>query len=702
MASSGSTSVTVTSWDTLKFSWSEQSQSVADNTTTITWKLELVAGTYGRISSSVSKSWSVTVNGTSYSGKNSIAISNDTTKTLASGTTTIPHNSDGTKSFSYSFTQTFNITFNDASIGSKSGSGTGTLDTIPRKSSMSVSNGTLDISQTITVTRQSSSFTHSIKAVCGKSTLYINANGSTSTSEVKHSDCSISFTPPLTWASQNTTGTAVSVTFTIITYNGTTNIGSNTKTVSYSIPAKLTPSCSIEVTDPTNILATYGSYVEGLSKFKIVVKPTLSYDSPIASYKTTINGINYTAASFTTDFINKSGTVTISTTVTDRRGRTGSTSTTISVIKYSPPSISKLSVKRCTKEGTEGEPLYIDNDQGDHICAVFSASVTSLNNKNGLKYYLEYKKTGAGVYETVDFNDDNNPVYSVTDVKYGFEADTGSSYDVRLIAKDNFNETTRVTTASTAYTLMNWNSVGNGMGIGKVSEYQNVLDIGMRTRFYGGILHVVLEPLTNLDDVRTPNTYIGADISTNKYSSYYNGESNFPLTSGTFTLEVVGMGEAGQVKQKLIYCHKTLAKTWERIYYASSWGNWVCVSDFDGQLLWEGVYYMSASQRVELAEPVSKQRSGIVLVFSRYSSSTAQNYHFNTFFVPKYQIAAHGGCGHTFTMTTDGTFGVFAAKYLYLHDTYIAGNANNEASGTGACGITYANNGFVLRYVIGV
>ena len=53
-------------------------------------------------------------------------------------------------------------------------------------------------------------------------------------------------------------------------------------------------------------------------------------------------------------------------------------------------------------------------------------------------------------------------------------------------------------------------------------------------------------------------------------------------------------------------------------------------------------------------------------------------------------------------MTTDGTFSVMASKYLYINDTSIVGNDNNDKTGTGTSGIVYTNNGFVLRYVIGV
>ena len=136
MATSGSKSVVVTSWDTLKFSWERESYSIANNTSTISWKMELITGTYGRISSTYNRDWEVTVNGTKYSGTSNINIGNNSTKTLASGSTTISHNSDGSKTFSYSFSQYFGINFSGNLINTKSGSGSGTLDKIPRKANI--------------------------------------------------------------------------------------------------------------------------------------------------------------------------------------------------------------------------------------------------------------------------------------------------------------------------------------------------------------------------------------------------------------------------------------------------------------------------------------------------------------------------------------------------------------------------------------
>lgn len=119
-------------------------------------------------------------------------------------------------------------------------------------------------------------------------------------------------------------------------------------------------------------------------------------------------------------------------------------------------------------------------------------------------------------------------------------------------------------------------------------------------------------------------------------------------------------------------------------------------------ILWSGSYIMTASQTATLSEAINKQANGIVLVFSRYSSDTAQNYHFTTHFIPKAQISKHAGCGHLFMMSSDGSFSLFAAKYLYINNNNIVGNDINDDTGTGACGIKYTNGGYVLRYVIGV
>ena len=669
----------------ISISIAQNSQSIANNTSNVTVKVTAswTGGSNNRVVNASgtpqANGW-CKIDGTSYTFASTFNDNQTTTgsKVVFSKTVNVSHGGDGTKTLACSASYTTGV-----SSGTVTASANKTLTTIPRKSTLSVANGTLGTAQTLTVTRKSTSFTHTIVAKCGTASTTICTKSTTT---------SISFTPPLTWASQNTTGTSVSVTYTITTYNGSTNIGSNTYTKTCAIPSSVKPSCTITVTDPMGWADEdkYGAYIKGQSKFKIVVTPTTSYGSAIASYKTTADGLTYTSASFTTGTIKTSGTLTITATVTDKRGRTGTASVKVTVLDYALPVISSLAVRRCDADGTL-------NDQGESAQVTFDATISNpaldrMYNTGG--YTLEYKKSAETTYTVVELIDYDD-CFDATEATYIFSADSGSSYDVRLTAYDDFGKTSKTTSVSTAYTIMHWKANGYGMAIGKVAELDNVIDIGMQTRMLGGILHPVLEPETDLNDIRTPNTYVGANVSNYNYLTC-------PLTTGTFTLEVVGMGEDGQVKQRLTYCHKTASRVWERIYYSSSWGDWVCVSDFDGQLLWQGGFFMHDTQEITLAEPVSKQRSGIVLVFCRYSSSTVQNYHFSYHFVPKMMVAMHEGCGSIFQMgAVEGDY--FAAKYLYISDQTIKGNSYNDDVITDAPnGIKYTNNATVLRYVIGV
>ena len=203
---------------TLRFGWWQDSQSIANNNSVVGWHLQLIASG-GSISSSSSKSWSVTVNGTKYSGTDTVGISNGATKTLASGSTTIAHNADGTKSFSFSFSQQFDINYSGVGwIGTKSGSGSGTLTTIPRASSVSATSGNIGENITISISRASSSFRHTL------SYSFCDLSGTIAT---KTSSTSVSWTLPTTFYAQIPNSKSSWGTITCDTYSGSTKISSS-------------------------------------------------------------------------------------------------------------------------------------------------------------------------------------------------------------------------------------------------------------------------------------------------------------------------------------------------------------------------------------------------------------------------------------------------------------------------------------------
>ena len=330
----------------------------------------------------------------------------------------------------------------------------------------------------------------------------------------------------------------------------------------------------------------------------------------------------------------------------------------------------------------------------------FNCSVTALNNKNTAAYAIQYKKTADEEYTTEALSDYANQ-YSVTEAVFIFPAVPSSSYDIVLTATDAFGEMKKATEGKSVFKLWSIFRKTLGIAFGKYAELEGVFDIGFETRFYGGILHPVLEPNTDLNDILTPNTYIGANLARHNYTC---GGEALPLTTGTFSLEVVGMGEEGQLKQRLTYCHKTASRAWERLYHADaggakSWGVWVCVSDFGGTLLWSGGHFMNAGQTITFSEPVSRQKSGIVFVFSNYNNGAVSSSEWWTYYIPKYLINRHPS-GGGFGMGNLGAYGA-CTKYIYIDDVKAWGHETNEQTVT-VGGITCVNTRYVLRYVIGV
>lgn len=121
----------------------------------------------------------------------------------------------------------------------------------------------------------------------------------------------------------------------------------------------------------------------------------------------------------------------------------------------------------------------------------------------------------------------------------------------------------------------------------------------------------------------------------------------------------------------------------------------------ENKVLWSGAQYMKADTTITLSDNVSDQPHGIVLVFSAYnvSSSAASDSCWHNFFVPKYDMGIDNGGGYCFLLERSGKL---YKKYLYINDTDIKGNADNNNSSYALHGQTVDNRNFVLRYVIGV
>lgn len=475
MALSGVAYKTITEWNSLRLNWTVDSQSVANNTSVITWRLYLVATSNGRIDSTASKKWSVHINGKTWGSTNTVGIGNNTTKELGAGRSTFEHNADGTLSLVFAISQEFGITFDGESIGTVKWYPRGEVDPIARASQPSLvtwpetTNDIGNFGETFSIhmNRLADVFTHTVRYEYGSRKGTIATGVTTGTS----------WAVPLEFMNDIPNALSASGRIYVDTYNGTTLIGTRYTGFTVKVPASVKPTCSLTLEDITGVDEIYGSPVQGLSKIKITVKPTLAYSSPIATYAVTANGTSYSTATATTDLLKASGGSPVTATVKDKRGRTGSDSYTMNVLAYTPPNISALAVHRCDEYGTE-------NDQGEFVKVSFDAAVTSLSSKNTSTFTLKYKKSEDTDWTTLALTAYKNK-FTVSGGSTIIAADSNSSYDIELTVADRHHSTSRTTSASTAFTLMNWGANGTSMGIGKVAEESNSFEVALDNYFYG-------------------------------------------------------------------------------------------------------------------------------------------------------------------------------------------------------------------------
>lgn len=537
--------------------WSE-TYDVAKNTSnvTVTFKMKRTNNYSGNTTPGQASTFKLWCNGTYYTiniAAKGVTIKPGGVETqIGSHTFTgIAHNTDGSK--------TMNIAVEGSLVGCGS-AGTikvtiqkksVTLTKIARLSSLSAENGELGKSQKLTITQQDSSYTHTISYKCGTASDTISTNSSSKF---------IDFTPPLSLANQNKTGTTVSITFTITTYSGDTSLGSQTKTIICSIPETVKPTVSLTVTDNNGYAETYGYPIKGKSALKIELTEIIGGDSPISFRSITANGETYTDAPCTTSLLKSSGETSVTAKITDQRGRSAESSATVNVLDYESPTITSLYVTRCDSSGTA-------NDQGKYIKVVFSGKITALNNKNTAQWKIQKKKSSDTSYIATTLTALNNN-YKPNDYSYIFEADTGSSYDIRIAVTDAFSTVYRATSASTAMTIMHFKENGQGMAVGKISELDDVFDIGWEVRFFNGIKYLEIPSSTNLNSLTKPGFYCC-------HEGRVTSLVNCPFSDlVSFTLKVESAGTAGQIRQEIIIGHSVNRIKYERFKDSGKWYDW--------------------------------------------------------------------------------------------------------------------------------
>lgn len=437
-------------------------QNVSKNQSTITMTLYVHRDSYGPSWNTHCNSY-IRLDGSNvmtYDG--SFNIGTSWVKIGSTVTKTVTHNADGTKSIS--ITGFFDSQGLTSKLDDLSCSGTVTLKTIPRASSISsITGDTIGETVTIRLNRASSSFTHRLYYTFGDTKNRL-LSSSVATS--------YSFKPSMNDCAYLPNGTSGTATIRADTYNGSTKIGSASKNFTLKVPSSVAPTLSgVSVTRVDgDVPEDWGVYVKGKSSAKVQINGAAgAYGSTIKAYAISGGGYSGTTNPFTTGALNTAGEVTFTGKITDSRGRTASSSASITVEDYAPPVLTSVEAHRCNASG-------VLQDDGEYITltAVFSGS--TVGGRNAI----------TGKYRRMPEGGDWTSLSSLTSGQaVVFPASGDSTFSVEVQVSDAFTTISQAVVVNSVEFIMDFKAGGNGIAFGKAAEYDDLLDVQWDARFRG-------------------------------------------------------------------------------------------------------------------------------------------------------------------------------------------------------------------------
>lgn len=444
------------------------SQSAANNTSNVTVEAHLVSlkSSYN-ISASATKNGSLVINGTTYNFTFNATISSLQDKKVYTTTVTIPHNSDGTKSFSISCTLGIDVTLSGTKYTKVSTSDTITLTTIPRTTPVSTS-GTAKFGATITIThtRASTAFTITLRYACGS------ASGTIITKQATNST---SWTVPKSLQSQIPKSTSIPITIYCDTYSGNTLIGTTSTSYTCSIADDCNPSLTtLSCKNPD----TGGStYYQGVSKLRVEVGYNQAYSSPITKFVMVVDGQSITNYGYIigTGVLRNSGAKDVKLTITDARGRTATKTWTsaITVTAYSAPKINSFTCKRM---GVDEDGNTVISNLGSKGYFSYSISWHSSSTSKVRKFY--YKPNASSSWTTVNLSSDK-----YTDYNFNNSLASGSGYDLKLEISDQVTTVSQTIQMPYLFPLINLSADGTAIAFGKECNASNKFMVSMDASF---------------------------------------------------------------------------------------------------------------------------------------------------------------------------------------------------------------------------
>lgn len=237
----------------LELTVTEQSTSTVNNTSSVDFSLKLRSGSKNRftlygLGASVSLAGNVVGSRDRYE-EDQVSLGYNSSVTLVSGSTTVAHSDDGTKTVAVAFS--IDMKKSDYTPGPVSVTGeTMTLTTIPRASTVAATDANIGAVSTVVVNRKSTAFTHTVAVSFGEISGYLNADGALVDAAEQLTATAINFTVPESFYAQIPNAPSGTCAITCTTYSGTSVIGTKTATFTATAAKDLcAPEVTVEVKD---------------------------------------------------------------------------------------------------------------------------------------------------------------------------------------------------------------------------------------------------------------------------------------------------------------------------------------------------------------------------------------------------------------------------------------------------------------------
>lgn len=379
--------------------------------------------------------------------------------------------------------------------------------TIPA-STFTLSKTTLDAGDNlaVTISRQNTSYTHSV----------IFSFGSRSNT-VQNVATSASYTIPIEWLDQIPTSVSGTGTVTVQTFNGSTLVGTSTKSFTLTCPASVVPTVGTITIEPIN--SKWGLYVQNISQAKISVTDNAAGTGANVT-GVTISGNGYSASSdtLTMTYLKNAGKITVTATVTDSRNRTGTKTAEFTVTAYTPVSITDATCVRCDSEGntapTEGTSAK--------TCCTYTYSAIG---ENAVDVRLAWRTQTSDWTEILNYPDASGSEQIVMQDALPVSV----QYEFRFTVADAFSNTEQTIQVSSGQVFMRWDKTKQAIGFGCYPQGTKRVELADWELVVGG---------TNVGDKLSVVTPVCNQLDNSNFANPVNqrGQS-FYNTAGSYCID---------------------------------------------------------------------------------------------------------------------------------------------------------------------